>query len=67
VKDLKKSYRSFRDIVGILFVVIDSYAGSPLVLAAIIGAFLIIAGIVETLWKFEDFKFKIRVCKVIGG
>lgn len=34
-------------IIGILFVVIGTYAANPLVLAALIGAFLIIAGIVE--------------------
>jgi uncharacterized membrane protein HdeD (DUF308 family) len=34
-------------ILGILFVIIGTYAGNPLVLAALIGAFLIIAGIIE--------------------
>jgi uncharacterized membrane protein HdeD (DUF308 family) len=34
-------------IIGILFVIIGTYAGNPLVLAALIGAFLILAGIVE--------------------
>ncbi len=34
-------------VIGILFVVIGTYAGNPLVLAALIGAFLIIAGIME--------------------
>ena len=34
-------------IIGILFVVIGTYAGNPFVLAALIGAFLIIAGIIE--------------------
>ena len=34
-------------IIGILFVVIGTYAANPLVLAALIGAFLIIAGIME--------------------
>jgi membrane protein HdeD len=34
-------------IIGILFVIIGTYAGNPLVLAALIGAFLIIAGIME--------------------
>jgi membrane protein HdeD len=34
-------------IIGILFVVIGTYAANPLVLAALIGAFLIIAGIIE--------------------
>jgi uncharacterized membrane protein HdeD (DUF308 family) len=36
-------------IIGILFVVIGTFAANPLVLAALIGAFLIIAGIVEIL------------------
>jgi uncharacterized membrane protein HdeD (DUF308 family) len=34
-------------ILGILFVVIGTYAANPLVLAALIGAFLIIAGLLE--------------------
>jgi membrane protein HdeD len=34
-------------IIGILFVIIGTYVANPLVLAAIIGAFLIIAGIIE--------------------
>lgn len=34
-------------IIGILFIVVGSYVSNPLVLAAIIGAFLIIAGIIE--------------------
>lgn len=34
-------------IIGILFVIIGTYAANPLVLAAMIGAFLIIAGIIE--------------------
>jgi membrane protein HdeD len=34
-------------IIGILFVIIGTYAANPLVLAATIGAFLIIAGIIE--------------------
>lgn len=34
-------------IVGILFIAIGSFMANPLVLAAIIGAFLIIAGIIE--------------------
>jgi uncharacterized membrane protein HdeD (DUF308 family) len=41
-------------IIGILFVVIGSYVNNPLVLAAIIGAFLIIAGILELFGKFEE-------------
>jgi membrane protein HdeD len=36
-------------LVGILFVVIGTYAANPLVLAALIGAFLIIAGLMEIL------------------
>lgn len=34
-------------ILGVLFIVIGTYAYNPLVLAAVIGAFLIIAGIME--------------------
>jgi len=34
-------------ILGILFVIIGSYVANPLVLAALIGAFLIIAGLIE--------------------
>ena len=34
-------------IIGILFIIVGSYVSNPLVLAAIIGAFLIIAGIIE--------------------
>jgi membrane protein HdeD len=34
-------------IIGILFVIIGTFVANPLVLAAIIGAFLIIAGIIE--------------------
>ena len=34
-------------ILGILFVVIGTYAANPFVLAALIGAFLIIAGLIE--------------------
>ena len=34
-------------VIGILFVVIGSYAANPLVLAALIGAFLILAGLIE--------------------
>ncbi len=41
-------------IIGILFVVIGSYVNNPLVLAALIGAFLIIAGILEIFDKFEE-------------
>jgi membrane protein HdeD len=34
-------------IIGILFVVMGTFVGNPFVLAALIGAFLIIAGIIE--------------------
>ena len=34
-------------ILGILFIVMGTYAANPLVLAALIGAFLIIAGLIE--------------------
>ncbi len=34
-------------IIGIVLIVLGSYVGNPLVLSAIIGAFLIIAGIME--------------------
>ena len=34
-------------IIGILLVVLGSFAANPLVLAALIGAFLIIAGLIE--------------------
>jgi len=34
-------------IIGIFFVVIGSYAANPLVLATLIGAFLILAGLIE--------------------
>jgi uncharacterized membrane protein HdeD (DUF308 family) len=46
-------------IIGILFVVVGSYVGNPLVLAAIIGAFLIIAGIMEVFDLFGENKEKI--------
>jgi len=42
-------------IIGILFIVIGYFVGNPLVLAAVIGAFLIIAGIMEISGKFGDF------------
>ncbi|MGB9937252.1 MAG: DUF308 domain-containing protein [Methanobacterium sp.] len=47
-------------IIGILFVIIGSYVGNPLVLAAIIGAFLIIAGLMEILDLFSETKDKIK-------
>jgi membrane protein HdeD len=34
-------------IIGILFAIIGTYAANPFVLAALIGAFLIIAGLIE--------------------
>lgn len=41
-------------LIGILFIVIGTYMGNPFVLAAIIGAFLIIAGIMEIFDLFGD-------------
>ncbi len=41
-------------IIGILFIVIGTYMGNPLVLAAIIGGFLIIAGIIEIFDLFSN-------------
>ncbi len=41
-------------IFGILFVLLGTYMGHPLVLAAVIGAFLIIAGIMEIFGKFDE-------------
>ena len=46
-------------IIGILFVAVGSYAGHPLVIAALIGAFLIIAGIMETFNLFDEEKIKL--------
>ncbi len=34
-------------VIGIIFAIIGTYAANPLVLAALIGAFLIIAGLIE--------------------
>jgi len=48
-------------IIGILLVVIGSYVGNPLVIAALIGAFLIIAGIMEIFGKFEDINISSQV------
>ncbi|MDP1553192.1 MAG: DUF308 domain-containing protein [Methanobacteriaceae archaeon] len=42
-----KSMGALGIIIGILLILIGSYINNPLVLAAIIGAFLIIAGIME--------------------
>jgi membrane protein HdeD len=54
-KSLKgKAIGALGIIIGIFFVLIGTYAGYPLVLAAIIGAFFIIAGILEIFGKFED-------------
>jgi uncharacterized membrane protein HdeD (DUF308 family) len=41
-------------LIGILFIVIGTYMGNPFVLAATIGAFLIIAGIMEIFDLFGD-------------
>ena len=43
-------------LIGILFIVIGTYMGNPFVLAATIGAFLIIAGIMEIFDLFGDNK-----------
>lgn len=45
-------------IIGILFIVIGSFVRNPLVTSAIIGAFLIIAGIMEIFDIFGDDKNK---------
>ncbi|MEN6329689.1 MAG: DUF308 domain-containing protein [Methanobacteriaceae archaeon] len=45
-------------ILGVLFIVIGTYAYNPLVLAAIIGAFLIIAGIMEIFDLFGEINTK---------
>jgi len=45
-------------IMGVLFIVIGTYAYNPLVLAAVIGAFLIIAGIMEIFGLFSSDKEK---------
>lgn len=47
-------------IFGIIFVVVGTYVGNPFVLAAIIGAFLIIAGIMEIFDLFGENKEKIQ-------
>jgi uncharacterized membrane protein HdeD (DUF308 family) len=47
-------------VIGVLFVIIGSYAGNPFILAAIIGAFLIIAGLVEIFNLFGETKDKIK-------
>jgi uncharacterized membrane protein HdeD (DUF308 family) len=46
-------------IVGILLVILGSYVGNPLVLAAVIGAFLILAGILEIFGKFGDMELPV--------
>jgi uncharacterized membrane protein HdeD (DUF308 family) len=43
-------------VIGILFTIIGTYVGNPLVLAAIIGAFLIIAGLMEMFNLFGENK-----------
>ncbi len=43
-------------LIGILFVIIGSYVNHPVVLAVIIGAFLIIAGIMEIFDMFGESK-----------
>ena len=48
-------------IIGIIFVIVGSYVGNPLVLAAIIGAFLIIAGIMEIFDLFNERRRKIMI------
>ena len=47
-------------IIGILLIVVGSYAGNPLVVSALIGAFFIIAGIMEIFDLFGENKEKIR-------
>jgi uncharacterized membrane protein HdeD (DUF308 family) len=41
-------------IIGILFIVVGTFTGNPFVLSAMIGAFLIIAGIMEIFNLFGD-------------
>ncbi len=41
-------------IIGILFIVVGTFTGNPFVLSAMIGAFLIIAGIMEIFDLFGD-------------
>ncbi|MGC9516239.1 MAG: DUF308 domain-containing protein [Methanomicrobiales archaeon] len=45
-------------IIGILFVIIGSYVNHPVVLAVIIGSFLIIAGIMEVFNLFGESKLE---------
>jgi uncharacterized membrane protein HdeD (DUF308 family) len=45
-------------ILGVLFIVIGTYAYNPLVLAAVIGAFFIIAGIMEIFDLFSEINDK---------
>ncbi len=47
-------------VIGIIFVVVGSYVGNPLVLAAVIGAFLIIAGLMEIFDLFGKSKDNIQ-------
>lgn len=41
-------------VLGILFIILGTYVGHPLVLAAVIGGFLIIAGIMEIFDLFGE-------------
>ncbi|HML04181.1 MAG TPA: DUF308 domain-containing protein [Methanobacterium sp.] len=47
-------------IIGILLIVLGSYVANPFVISAIIGAFLIIAGIMEILDLFGENKEKVQ-------
>jgi uncharacterized membrane protein HdeD (DUF308 family) len=56
-KSLKtKSIGVLGILIGILFTIIGTYMGNPLVLAAMIGAFLIIAGLIEIFNLFGENK-----------
>ena len=50
-------------IIGIIFVIAGSYVANPFILAAIIGAFLIIAGLIEIFNLFGENKDKIPETK----
>ena len=50
-------------IIGIIFVIVGSYVANPFVLAAIIGAFLIIAGLMEIFNLFSENEDKIQETK----
>jgi membrane protein HdeD len=45
-------------IIGVLFLAVGAYAANPFVLAAIIGAFLIIAGLMEVFNLFGEKEIK---------